>query len=167
MTQATMNDSMQWSDDYLLNNSTMDDTHREFVDLLNAVLAAPEHELLRHWEALVDHTQEHFDREDRWMLRTGFTADNCHASQHAIILKIMREGTQRGRSGELHVPRQMARELTVWFPQHAQAMDAALAMHLHELGFDPATGSIARPQALPMQAIEGCGGATCTDSEHK
>lgn len=167
MNDQVSNDSMHWSEDYTLNNAAMDDTHREFVDLLNAVLQTADAQLLVQWEALVDHTQEHFDREDRWMLATGFTADNCHASQHKIILQIMREGTRRGREGELHVPRQMARELAVWFPQHAQAMDGALALHLQEVGFDTATGAIARPQALPLQSIEGCGGSTCGDTAHQ
>ena len=166
MSEHVLSDSMQWSDDYQLNNPAMDTTHREFVDLLNDVLQADDSHLLPQWEALVDHTQDHFDREDRWMLATGFTADNCHASQHKIILQIMREGTQRGRAGELHVPRQMARELTVWFPQHAQAMDAALALHLQDVGFDTESGSIARPQALPLESIEGCGGSTCGDTAH-
>jgi hemerythrin-like metal-binding protein len=164
MAEMAINDSMQWSEDYILNNSAMDDTHREFVELLNEVLLADDTRLLAQWESLVDHTHEHFDREDRWMLATGFTADNCHASQHKIILQIMREGTNRGRAGELHVPRQMARELTVWFPQHAQAMDASLAMHLREVGFDTASGTVSRPQALPLQSIEGCGGSTCGDT---
>lgn len=166
MTQPTMIDSMPWSEDYTLNHPVMDDTHHEFVDLLNTVLQSSDPQLLSAWEVLVDHTQEHFDREDRWMLATGFTADNCHASQHRIILQILREGTTRGRMGDLHVPRQMARELTVWFPQHAQAMDAALAAHLQEVGFDTRTGTLTRPQALPLQSIEGCGGSSCGDSAH-
>jgi hemerythrin-like metal-binding protein len=166
MPEPILTHSLSWSEDLQLNHSEMDSTHREFVDLLNAVLQADDTHLLPRWEALVDHTQDHFDREDRWMLATGFTADNCHASQHQIILKIMREGTLRGRMDELHVPRQMARELTVWFPQHAQAMDAALALHLQEVGFDTATGTIAHPQALPLQSIESCGGSTCGDTAH-
>lgn len=164
MTETTLVDALQWSEDYVLNNPVMDETHQEFVQLLNGVLQAPEAAVLQQWEALVDHTQEHFDREDRWMLATGFTRDNCHASQHAVILKIMREGTQRGRQGDLHVPRQMARELTVWFPQHAQAMDASLAIHLESVGYDMNTGEITRPQALPVASIEGCGGTSCSDS---
>lgn len=164
MTEATATASMPWSEDYTLHHPVMDDTHREFVELLNTVLQSGDHQLLAAWEALVDHTQDHFDREDQWMRATGFSADNCHANQHGIILKILREGTTQARLGALHVPRQMARELTVWFPQHAQAMDASLAAHLQEVGFDTATGTIARPQALPRAAIEGCGGDSCSDS---
>lgn len=162
MTQPAMPDSMQWSEDYTLNNPVMDDTHHEFVELLNTVLQSSDPTLLAAWEALVDHTQDHFDREDRWMVATGFSANNCHTSQHKIVLQIMREGTNAGRAGELHVPRQMARELVVWFSQHAQTMDASLAMHMEQVGFDTATGSIAHPQALPQASIEGCSTEACS-----
>ena len=36
----------------------------------------------------------------------------------------------------------MASELALWFPQHAQSMDASLALHLRRVGFDPATGVV-------------------------
>ena len=58
----------------------------------------------------------------------------------------------------------MASELALWFPQHAQSMDAALALHLRRVGFDPATGVVHAPTALPEALIHGCGGATCSDS---
>ena len=75
----------------------------------------------------------------------------------------MREGAKRGLTGELGVVRQMAHELGLWFPQHAQSLDAALALHLRGVGFDPATGIVHAPQALPLEEIHGCGGASCSD----
>jgi hypothetical protein len=53
----------------------------------------------------------------------------------------------------------MIRELAIWFPQHAQSMDAALALHLRSVGFDAATGQVARPADLPPERIQGCGGS--------
>ena len=44
-------------------------------------------------------------------------------------------------------------------------MDAALALHLRRVGFDPATGVVRAPQALPGELIHGCGGATCSDAD--
>jgi hypothetical protein len=38
-------------------------------------------------------------------------------------------------------------------------MDAGLALHMKSLGYDPVTGELARPEALPEQPIAGCGGA--------
>ncbi len=126
MTQATLpHPLLEWSDALALDLPFMDDTHREFVDLLAAVVQAPEGSLLNAWRALIAHTQDHFDREDEWMQATGFASGNCHAMQHKVILQVMREGEARGVTGEYAVVRQMAYELGVWFPQHAQSQQAA------------------------------------------
>lgn len=154
---------LEWSEALALELPAMDDTHREFVDLLAAVNGAADDSLLTHWSALVEHTDDHFTREDRWMQATRFASSNCHSMQHKVVLQILREGLRRGQAGELAVVRQMAQELVVWFPHHAQAMDASLALHLRSVGFDTATGTVARPDALPQDLIHGCGGATCSD----
>lgn len=163
-TTATPHPLLHWSDALALDLPVMDDTHREFVDLLAAVVQAPDAALLDAWSTLIAHTQDHFDREDQWMGDTGFASGNCHATQHKVILQVMREGEQQGRRGQWAVIRQMAYELGLWFPQHAQSMDAALALHLRSVGYDPLTGHLGQPDLLPQEAIQGCGGSTCSDT---
>jgi len=155
---------LQWSDALVLDLPAMDATHREFVDLLAAVESAGDEALLAHWRTLVDHTDDHFGREDRWMQDTRFSASNCHSVQHKVVLQVMREGIDLALRGDLMAIRQMARELAIWFPQHAQTMDAALALHLRGIGYDPVSGTVAMPEGLPEHVIYGCGGATCSDS---
>ena len=157
--------TLQWSDSLALDLPFMDDTHREFVDLLATVVNASDLDLLPAWKILIDHTDEHFDREDQWMRDTRFSSSNCHTMQHKVILQVMREGDVRGLAGELDVVRQMARELGIWFPQHAQSMDAALALHLRGVGYDAATGIVHAPQALPAEEIHGCAGERCTPED--
>jgi len=157
--------SLQWSDALVLELPAMDDTHREFVDLLALVETASDETLQPHWRTLVDHTDDHFGREDQWMQATRFSSTNCHSVQHQVVLQVMREGIKLAEAGDLVAIRQMARELAIWFPQHAQSMDAALALHLRSVGFDPLTGTVAMPQVLPASLIHGCGGASCSDSE--
>lgn len=154
--------ALQWSDTLSLAMPVMDQTHVEFVDLLALVQTSPDSTLLPRWQALIEHTQAHFDQEDRWMAATGFAPGSCHMTQHAVVLKVLREGLQLGQQGNLAPIRQMAHELTLWFPHHAQNMDAGLALHLKSVGYDPITGKLAQPEALPAQAITGCGG-TCSD----
>lgn len=156
---------LQWSDSYAMDLPVMDDTHREFVDLLARVVRATDAQLMPLWDELVAHTDAHFTREDRWMTDTGFSPTNCHTAQHQVLLKVMREGSKRGGSGDLMVVRQMADELGVWFPQHANAMDAALAQHLRSVDYDDQTGQVNLPQALPTEEIEGCHGSSCTPHE--
>lgn len=157
--------ALAWSDEFVLDVPAMDDTHREFVALLADVVHATDNALCTAWQNLLTHTQEHFDREDQWMLSTRFAASNCHSTQHSTILQIMREGAKRGQAGDLAVIRQMAFELGIWFPQHAHTMDAALASHVRSVGFDPATGIVHLPQCLPREAIHGCGGSSCSSPE--
>jgi hemerythrin-like metal-binding protein len=154
--------TLQWTDSLMLDLPQMDDTHKEFVALLDKVVNAPDETLLPLWRALITHTDAHFAREDSWMKNTGFASSNCHSTQHLVVLQVMREGEKRA---DLGIVRQMADELGMWFPQHAQAMDAALALHLRSVGFDTTTGQIKLPDALPARAIQGCGGATCSPQE--
>lgn len=155
---------LEWSDALALDLPLMDDTHREFVDLLAAVDRADDAQLLSTWHALVEHTDHHFAQEDAWMASTRFASCNCHSMQHRVVLQVMREGVVKAQQGDLQVLRVMASELALWFPQHAQSMDAALALHLRRVGFDPVSGVVHAPHALPGELIQGCGGSTCSDT---
>ena len=157
---------LEWSQALALDLDLMDDTHREFVDLLAVVDRADDVQLLAAWQALVAHTDHHFAQEDAWMASTRFASGNCHSMQHRVVLQVMREGAARAQQqGDLQVLRVMARELALWFPQHAQSMDAALALHLRRVGFDPATGVVHAPEALPGALLQGCGGASCSGTD--
>jgi hemerythrin-like metal-binding protein len=160
---ATREVTLVWSDALSLELDFMDDTHREFVDLLAATELADDDTVLACFEALIDHTDDHFGREDRWMKDTQFSSSNCHAMQHNVVLQVMREGLKRGKEkADLKTVRQMAHELGIWFPQHAQTMDAALALHLRRVGYDAETGIVSAPDALPEGEIHGCGGDSCS-----
>lgn len=154
--------ALPWSEALELGLSFMDDTHKEFVDLLARCEAADDLVLPALWQALVVHTAEHFGREDEWMRGTGFASGNCHSVQHKVVLQVLREGLAAAEAGDLAPARQMIRELAVWFPHHAQTMDAALALHLRGVGYDAESGEVLEPGKLPEMAIHGCGGATCS-----
>lgn len=156
--------ALAWTEELRLNQPLMDRTHEEFVDLLGMVRAlldeADRPGALAAFVRLLDHTIEHFGQEDRWMRATGFTADNCHARQHAMVLQVMREVARRAGDGADWEPLEsVVSELAVWFPQHAQMMDAGLALHMDEVGFDPLTGTLRG--ALPQAEIAHCGSAGC------
>ncbi|MGE5450660.1 MAG: hemerythrin domain-containing protein [Acidobacteriota bacterium] len=154
-----------WSEEMSLAMPAMDRPHEDIIDQLTLVENASDENLLDAWNALIDHTADHFGQEDKWMVATGFAPDNCHSSQHAIVLKIMREGAEKCAKGDLAIVRQMAYELTVWLPHHVAAMDSGLALHLKSLGYDPETGELAHPEALPTTALTSCRSEPCEDEE--
>ncbi|MBB6557363.1 hemerythrin-like metal-binding protein [Acidovorax soli] len=154
--------ALEWSEALVLDLPQLDETHEEFVALLAGVERAEDAQILARWQELTTHTEQHFGMEDRWMAATRFASGNCHSMQHKVVLQVMREGAARAAQGDLQVLRMMAGELALWFPQHAQTMDAALALHLRRVGFDAATGAVHLPEALPGELLQGCGGAACS-----
>ena len=158
--------TLEWSADLVLNVPAMDETHKEFVELLAAVESADNEQLGSLWQALIAHTEAHFGQEDRWMVATGFSVGNCHATQHKVVLEIMREGGKRYAEGDASMIRGMTPELASWFSYHAQTMDAALAQHMDSVGFDPVSGVVRNAEALLPALISGCGGACSTPQDH-
>ncbi|EHR70216.1 hemerythrin-like metal-binding domain-containing protein [Burkholderiales bacterium JOSHI_001] len=160
---------LTWTDDLALQQPQMDATHREFIDLLAQAAQARQSKetgpLLQRFEHLVEHTVEHFAQEDRWMAATGFAPENCHSFQHTAVLNVMSECLKRARDDGDFEPLGVAvDELAIWFPQHAKMMDAGLALHMAELGYDPVSGACARPMVRedePAALISGCGSASC------
>ena len=148
--------TLQWSDDLELGLDYMDETHREFVDLLAQARQAPDDQLLQVWQTVIDHTEDHFAREDQWMQDSAFPPGGCHTTEHESILAVMREGGKRGAIGNLGMVRQLALELGIWFAGHAQSMDTALALFLKEVGYDPATRLVKKPYVHPAQALPVC-----------
>lgn len=161
---------LAWSADIALDHPQMDATHREFVDLLNAAgdaLARSPAEGLQAWELLVEHTVGHFGQEDRWMQATGFAAENCHGGQHAQVLALMQEVTRLAAQHQDFGPLgRVLPELGPWFTMHAQTMDAALASHMEQRGFDPVSGQMHNPAPESTAPISGCGGSSCSPAEH-
>jgi hemerythrin-like metal-binding protein len=151
--------TLAWTDSLTLNQPTLDTTHHEFVDLLNAFGAALDGggDALPAYQALLAHTEAHFAMEENWMARCGFEPQNCHASQHAMVLNVMREALRYANELNDREPLNILRtELAGWFPQHAEMMDAALVFTMAQRGFDPVTGEC-RELATEAASSHSCG----------
>ena len=160
-----MSTTLAWTDNLVLNQPQLDTTHEEFVELLNAFGAALDAgtDALPAYHALLAHTEAHFAMEEDWMGRCGFEPQNCHSSQHAMVLNVMREALRYATELNDREPLNILRgELAGWFPQHAEMMDAALVWTMEQRGFDPVTGVIRAPEGEPAaEAGAGCGSSSC------
>ena len=153
---------LHWSDALATGDARMDETHEEFVTQLAALRALPHEQQLEPYRALVAHTQEHFAREERWMIAVGFAPDNCHASHHRQILDTMRAVEEHYLQGDLEIIERMAAALAEWFPVHAQTMDAGLAQHMRAVGFDSRSETLADPSRVRPATMTGCGSVHCS-----
>ncbi|WP_396436992.1 bacteriohemerythrin [Limnohabitans sp.] len=159
---AHMPPVMAWTDSLHTGDARMDETHQEFVDMINQILATPEDQQLPVYKAFLNHTVEHFAQEERWMLATGFSADNCHAEHHATILETMRVVEAHYLDSDKTIITRMAEALAEWFPGHAGSMDAGLAAHLKSVGFNSESETLADPSAIQTVTMSGCGSVSCS-----
>lgn len=94
---------LEWCGDFVLDEATMDDTHREFVSLLNRVGGASDDDLLGALDNFIAHTEAHFAQEDRWMQAIAFPPLHCHQGEHANVLEVVREVRKRVADGQIHL----------------------------------------------------------------
>jgi len=153
---------LEWTAVLSVGDARMDDTHEEFVSMLNQLLATPPNEQLPLYRSFIEHTVAHFAQEERWMLATGFAADNCHAGHHATILETMNAVLEHSEKGDADIIKRMALALVEWFPQHTASMDAGLAQHLKNVGFNSSTETLADPSAVRPASMSGCGSVSCS-----
>jgi hemerythrin len=116
-----------WNDMFLLGYAPMDEVHREFVDIVNALLNAPDAEVAGHLEAFARHAESHFEQEREWMEKTEFPARGCHVDEHEAVMKSVRGVQEIVAAGNFAEARSLAKALKDWFPGHADYMDSALA----------------------------------------
>lgn len=154
--------SLPWTQSLHTGDSRMDDTHHEFVEMLNEILATPQDQQLPLYRKFLLHTVEHFAQEERWMVATGFSAENCHAEHHATILETMRAVESHYEAGDTEIITRLAEALAEWFPGHAASMDAGLAIHMKNVGFDSVTETVADPSKIQSVTMSGCGSVSCS-----
>ena len=79
------------------------------------------------------------------MVATNFALRSSHMAHHKSVLQVLRHGAAEAARGNLAPIRKVIQELAVWFPHHAQTMDASLALHLNGLGYAPAIDATTVP----------------------
>nr|BAC56750.1 hypothetical protein [Janthinobacterium sp. J3] len=119
-----------WDDSYLLGHHAMDTVHREFVDLLQAALTAPNAELPHALADIARHAEGHFAQENEWMVSQEFPGGDCHIDEHNKVLASIYDVQEKVIQGDIAIGRKLAQALSEWFPDHASFMDSALAAWL-------------------------------------
>ena len=135
---------MEWSESLVLGQGLMDETHREFIELLNRVAAAPDQEMLAVLDEFIRHTEAHFAQEQLWMEQMTYPPLTCHVREHDGVLETAREVRRRVAAGETRFGQVLARAVAEWFSNHAASMDNVLAMYMNEVGYKPEETAVAQ-----------------------
>ena len=121
---------LQWTDAFLLGYEAMDDTHREFVAIVDRLLTCADADLAQAMRDFIVHAEAHFGQEKEWMEQTDFPPRDCHIDDHNAVMDSARQVEDLVRAGEVDIGREFAAELARWFPCHADYLDSALAQWL-------------------------------------
>jgi hemerythrin len=116
----------------------INDDHREEGKLLNDLADAvkghragkvPVETVLHRFEALLQHTQEHFGREEEAMQQSGFPPYQVHKGEHDRVIDEMEsEETHFRETGDTgRLWSYVSEAVPSWFVAHIQSMDAVTA----------------------------------------
>lgn len=120
-------ESLQWSDQFLLGYTPIDEVHQEFVDLIGQMQRAADAALPALLAQFSIHLQYHFEMENEWMVSTEFPPRDCHMDEHAAVMQSVGEVQALLAQGNAAICRDLVAQLAQWFPQHADQLDSALA----------------------------------------
>ncbi|MBS1160729.1 MAG: hypothetical protein H6R15_3148 [Proteobacteria bacterium] len=118
---------MPWDERFTLGVAEMDVTHREFVELADALLAAGDAEFPALFARLHEHTRQHFEHEGKLMKACRFPAIGEHHSEHLRVLGELAHFARGVAAGRYGMARNYAKALPDWFATHLATMDGALA----------------------------------------
>jgi len=116
---------------HTLGMEEIDNTHREFITQVDALISADNAEFPALFQALVTHTREHFMAEGKLMRESKYRGLPEHEAEHHRVLGELQQLNRTLKRGHLPLVRAYVKEgLPEWFDTHLAMMDGALAMHL-------------------------------------
>lgn len=117
-------------EDILVGFKPIDDLHREFEDILDALNDPAEADYGRHLLALHEHLLRHCATEEAFMLQEDYEHLARHKRAHEHLLESVSEVRRQFDAGDIEAVRRYAADLMNWFSIHAQTEDAELARFL-------------------------------------
>ncbi|TAJ81275.1 MAG: hemerythrin [Gallionellaceae bacterium] len=116
---------------HTLGMGEMDNTHREFITQVAALIAASNAEFPALFQALINHTREHFIAEGKLMRESKYRGLPEHEGEHHRVLGELQQLNRSLKRGRLPLVRAYVKEgLPEWFDTHLSMMDGALVMFL-------------------------------------
>jgi hemerythrin len=108
----------------------IDDLHREFESILEALNDPAEADYGAHLLALHEHLLRHCDTEEQFMLQESYAHYERHKRAHEHLLDSVSEARRRFDAGDVQAVRRYSADLMNWFAIHASTEDAELAAFL-------------------------------------
>lgn len=122
---------LQWKNEYSVGIASMDDEHREMIDLINDVYAklgdSPDAASIESClEEIFSTISLHFALEERIMRDSGYDEYDAHKEDHEELLDEIRDLMDSFETNPKEGARALERRLSDWFAKHFASFDARL-----------------------------------------
>jgi hemerythrin len=119
-----------------LNIPAMDERHDAFLELLAGMHACEKADFLPLFEAMAEHTREHFRFEEEMMHRYDFYGRQEHIDEHATLLGEMQYFYEKSKRMPMMGRAYINDYAYEKFKRHVINIDSQLAMFLKENGLE-------------------------------
>ncbi|MDL1862378.1 hypothetical protein FBR04_15325 [Betaproteobacteria bacterium PRO7] len=114
-------------DDIFVGFKPIDDLHKEFQAILDALNDPREGDYGEDLLALHEHLLRHCGLEEQWMLQENYEHYARHKRAHERLLESISDIRRRFDGGDVDAVRRYCADLMNWFAIHAQEEDAPIA----------------------------------------
>jgi hemerythrin-like metal-binding protein len=122
---------LQWKPEYSVGVQSMDDEHREMIDLINATYEklksdADADQVEEYLGEILSTISMHFALEERIMQNAGYGEFQEHKDDHEVLLDRLRDLMDDYFSDPVSGARRLEQSLSDWFAEHFSTFDARL-----------------------------------------
>ncbi len=133
----------KWSPDYSVNIRTIDNQHKELVNILNRLFVAVSRRegdkaIAGILDALTSYTQTHFALEERLMQQANYKDFDAHKAEHQKLLDQLDQLCKKHMLEEKPIYFEMLGFLKTWLKEHIQGVDTKYSAALQQAGFSVA-----------------------------
>jgi hemerythrin-like metal-binding protein len=130
---------IEWSEALSVGIPSIDEQHRELVDIINdlhgAMLRREAREALAEiFERLAEYTERHFAHEEMLFDQFGYEGASAHKTQHSMLIAKVNELRGQFESGRVTVTMEVMEFLRDWLRNHIAVSDRRYAPFLKERG---------------------------------
>jgi hemerythrin-like metal-binding protein len=122
---------LQWKPEYSVGVQSMDDEHREMIDLINATYEkltsdAAADQVEEYLGEILSTISMHFALEERIMQNAGYGEFQAHKDDHEVLLDRLRDLMDDYYDDPASGAKRLEQSLSDWFATHFSTFDARL-----------------------------------------
>ncbi len=130
---------VEWQDAYSVGIEAIDNDHKKLLNLINQLQTAAHYQTDPQYEreafdALVDYTKTHFQREEELMESHSYPAFTAHKAEHAAMIAKVDALMQRYHDQPHDTIEEAVQYLKKWLINHINGTDQAYSGFLHDKG---------------------------------